>query len=107
MLKYARENGKDIKVICTETRPYLQGARLTAWSVSELGMDTRLITEQYGRLVHVTGDDSKGLYGSGPDCMDGTVANRWGHCNWPSAPVITGFPFYISRVMAVALTVVP
>jgi methylthioribose-1-phosphate isomerase len=45
MLQYARENGKDIKVICTETRPYLQGARLTAWSVSELGMDTRLITE--------------------------------------------------------------
>ena len=44
MLRFAADNGKDVKVICTETRPYLQGARLTAWSVSEMGIDTTLIT---------------------------------------------------------------
>ncbi|HNQ02716.1 MAG TPA: hypothetical protein PKN59_10540, partial [Syntrophales bacterium] len=37
MLRLARRQGKDVRVLCTETRPYLQGARLTAWSVSELG----------------------------------------------------------------------
>jgi len=45
MLVFAREQGKKVEVICTETRPYLQGARLTAWSVSELGIPVTLISD--------------------------------------------------------------
>jgi len=49
-LRAARLAGKNIKVICTETRPYLQGARLTAHSVAEMGIDALVITD--GMAAH-------------------------------------------------------
>src|SRR3954449_10543486 len=44
-------SGKRIQAICTETRPYLQGARLTAQSLAEMGVPTRLITD--GMAAHL------------------------------------------------------
>ena len=78
MLRMARENGKDVRVICTETRPYLQGARLTAWSVSELGIDTTLITDNMAAHCMSKGMVSKVFAAADRVAMDGVVANKVG-----------------------------
>ncbi len=78
MLRLAREKGKEIRVVCTETRPYLQGARLTAWSVSELGVDTTLITDNMAAHCMSRGMVRKVFAAADRVAMDGTVANKVG-----------------------------
>ena len=87
MLRFAGENGKDIKVLCTETRPYLQGARLTAWSVSEMGIDTTLITDNMAAWP-------TGLL------WTGLRPTRWARCRSRSAPGISESPFTSSGMEA-------
>jgi methylthioribose-1-phosphate isomerase len=95
MLKYARENGKEIKVICTETRPYLQGARLTAWSVSELGIDTTLITDNMAAWCMSRGMIQKVFTAADRIAMDGVVANKVGTLQLAICAGHYGIPFYI------------
>jgi methylthioribose-1-phosphate isomerase len=95
MLQYARDNGKDIKVICTETRPYLQGARLTAWSVSEMGMDTTLITDNMAAWCMSRGMIQKVFTAADRVAMDGMVANKVGTLQLAICARYFGIPFYI------------
>ena len=95
MLQYAQENGKDIKVICTETRPYLQGARLTAWSVSELGLDTTLITDNMAAHFMSRGVIDKVFTAADRIAMDGTVANKVGTLQLAISAGYYNIPFYI------------
>ena len=95
MLRMARENGKDVRVICTETRPYLQGARLTAWSVSELGIDTTLITDNMVAHCMSKGMVSKVFAAADRVAMDGVVANKVGTLQLAICAQYFNFPFYI------------
>ncbi|MBN2515397.1 MAG: s-methyl-5-thioribose-1-phosphate isomerase [Deltaproteobacteria bacterium] len=95
MLQYAKENGKDIKVICTETRPYLQGARLTAWSVSQLGLDTTLITDNMAAHFMSRGVINKVFTAADRIAMDGTVANKVGTLQLAISAKYYNIPFYI------------
>jgi methylthioribose-1-phosphate isomerase len=95
MLQYARDNGKDIKVICTETRPYLQGARLTAWSVSEMGMDTTLITDNMAAWCMSRGMIQKVFTAADRIAVDGVVANKVGTLQLAICARYFGIPFYI------------
>lgn len=95
MLQYARENGKEIQVICTETRPYLQGARLTAWSVSELGLDTTLITDNMAAHFMSRGVINKVFTAADRIAMDGTVANKVGTLQLAISARYYNIPFYI------------
>lgn len=95
MLHYAQMNGKDIKVICTETRPYLQGARLTAWSVSQLGIETTLITDNMAAHCMSRGMISKVFTAADRIAMDGTVANKVGTLQLAVAAAYYRLPFYI------------
>lgn len=95
MLQYAVENGKDIKVICTETRPYLQGARLTAWSVSQLGIETTLITDNMAAHFMSRGIISKVFTAADRIAMDGTVANKVGTLQLAISAQYYNIPFYI------------
>ena len=95
MLRIARENGKDIRVICTETRPYLQGARLTAWSVSELGIDTTLITDNMAAHCMSKGMVSKVFAAADRVAMDGVVANKVGTLQLAICAHYFDIPFYI------------
>ena len=95
MLKLARENGKDVRVICTETRPYLQGARLTAWSVSELGIDTTLITDNMAAHCMSKGMVSKVFAAADRVAMDGVVANKVGTLQLAICARYFKIPFYI------------
>lgn len=95
MLHYAKNNGKDIKVICTETRPYLQGARLTAWSVSQLGIETTLITDNMAAHCMSKQMISKVFTAADRIAMDGTVANKVGTLQLAILAKHFSVPFYI------------
>jgi len=78
MLRGSRELGKDLKVICMETRPYFQGARLTASVAQEMGFDTTVISDNMAAFAM-----SKGMidvFTSAADviCCDGTIVNKVG-----------------------------
>jgi methylthioribose-1-phosphate isomerase len=95
MLKYAKENGKDIKVVCTETRPYLQGARLTAWSVRDLGLDTTIITDNMAAHFMSLGEIDKVFTAADRIAMDGTVANKIGTLQLAICAGYFHVPFYV------------
>ena len=95
MLEYAKENGKEIKVICTETRPYLQGARLTAWSASQLDLETTLITDNMAAHFMSRGIIDKVFTAADRIAMDGTVANKVGTLQLAISAKYYNIPFYI------------
>ena len=74
----AREQGKRITIYVPETRPYLQGARLTAPALAELGIQAYLITDGMG--VHMMAQGVVSHYMTAADlvAMDGTVVNKVG-----------------------------
>jgi methylthioribose-1-phosphate isomerase len=77
-LAKAKEQGKSFTVFVPETRPYLQGARLTAPSLHEMGIDAYVITDGMG--AHYMRDGAIQLYMTAADLvtMDGTVVNKVG-----------------------------
>lgn len=95
MLGYARDHGKTIRVICTETRPYLQGARLTAWSVSQLGIPTTLVTDNMAAHCMSKGMVSKVFTAADRIAMDGVVANKVGTLQLAICANFYKIPFYI------------
>ncbi|GAA3459444.1 s-methyl-5-thioribose-1-phosphate isomerase [Saccharothrix longispora] len=74
----AQGMGKRLRFVCTETRPYLQGARLTAETLGEMGVDTTLITDGMGAAVMSTGDVDVLLTAADRVTMDGHVVNKVG-----------------------------
>ncbi|NSW81975.1 MAG: S-methyl-5-thioribose-1-phosphate isomerase [Syntrophothermus sp.] len=95
MLRYARGNGKDVKVMCTETRPYLQGARLTAWSVSQLGVDTTLITDNMAAHFMSQGLINRVFVAADRVAIDGVVANKVGTLQLAIVANYYGIPFHV------------
>ncbi|MCR4399584.1 MAG: s-methyl-5-thioribose-1-phosphate isomerase [Syntrophomonadaceae bacterium] len=78
MLQAGKRAGMEVRVIADETRPYLQGARLTAWSVAELGVPVTLITDNMAGFCMARGMVSKVFTAADRIAMDGTVANKVG-----------------------------
>ncbi|WZH38611.1 MAG: hypothetical protein PIR02_08020 [Microbacterium enclense] len=96
----AREAGREIEWIATETRPYLQGARLTAHSLRELGQRVTLITDG---MAAAALSSPRGV-GSGPIdavvtaadrvALDGSVVNKVGTLAHAAAAAAFGIPYY-------------
>ena len=78
MVRGAREQGKCIKVIATETRPHLQGARLTAYELKEDGFDVTLIADTMVGYVMKKGLVDKVITGADRITKDGYVFNKIG-----------------------------
>jgi methylthioribose-1-phosphate isomerase len=95
MLSQARDQKKRIQVICTETRPYLQGARLTAWSVSEMGIPVTLITDNMAAYCMSRGMVTKVFTAADRVALDGTIANKVGTFQLAIAAAYHHIPFYI------------
>lgn len=70
--------GKQLDVICTETRPYLQGARLTAESLAEMGVTTRVITDGMAAHLMSRGQVTRLVTAADRVTMDGHVVNKIG-----------------------------
>jgi methylthioribose-1-phosphate isomerase len=90
----ALRQGKQITAYCTETRPYLQGARLTAECLTELGVETTVVTDGMGAHLMATGLVSKLLTGADRVTMDGHVINKVGTLQLAIAAREFGVPFF-------------
>jgi len=74
----AHDDGKGISLIACETRPYLQGARLTAWEALRAGMDVTLITDNAAGALMARGQVDRVLVGADRIARNGDVANKIG-----------------------------
>jgi methylthioribose-1-phosphate isomerase len=89
-----KEMGKKIHVIATETRPYLQGSRLTAWEVAQAGIPVTLIPDCAIAQVMDKGEIDAVLVGADRVAQNGDVINKVG--TYPLALTARkyGIPFY-------------
>lgn len=77
-LAHLVEAGKKVSVVCTETRPYLQGSRLTAHSVAEMGIPVTVITDNMGACAMASGKVSRLLTAADRITASGHVINKVG-----------------------------
>ncbi|MFC7614681.1 methylthioribose-1-phosphate isomerase [Actinokineospora soli] len=89
----AQRAGKALSFVCTETRPYLQGARLTAESLAEMGVDTTLITDGMGASVLAEHRVDVLLTAADRVAMDGSVVNKVGTLGLAVAAHAFGVPY--------------
>lgn len=95
MLDYAMRQGKQVKVYCSETRPYLQGARLTAASVQKLGIPTTIVTDNMGALLMAQGKIQKFVTACDRVTMDGHIANKVGTYQYAICANYHRIPFIV------------
>jgi methylthioribose-1-phosphate isomerase len=93
----AQRAGKTLSFVCTETRPYLQGARLTAETLAEMGIDTTLITDGMGASVLAGNQVDLLLTAADRVAMDGSVVNKVGTLGLAVAAHAFGVP-YLAQV---------
>lgn len=91
----ANEAGRNVKVYACETRPLLQGARLTAWELMREGIDVTLITD--GMAAHVMRERGVDLVMLGADriARNGDAANKIGTYQHALSAKAHGIPFYV------------
>jgi methylthioribose-1-phosphate isomerase len=90
-------SGKRIRVVCTETRPYLQGSRLTAHSVAEMGIDVTVITDNMAACAMDRGMISRFMTAADRVTLSGHVINKVGTLQLAVAARHFGLP-YIAMV---------
>ncbi len=94
VVRMAYEQGKKIHVFVDETRPRLQGARLTAWELQQLGIDFTLIADNAAGHYMRTGQVDICLVGSDRTAANGDVANKIGTYKLAVVAKENGIPFY-------------
>lgn len=96
VIRAAKEAGKRIKVFADETRPFLQGARLTAWELMREGIDVTLICDNMAGNFMKQGAIDCVVVGSDRIARNGDVANKVG--TYPLAVLARehGVPFYVA-----------
>jgi methylthioribose-1-phosphate isomerase len=92
----AREQGKKLKVIATETRPLLQGARLTAWELKEAGIPFTLITDSMAGYFMSKGEIDCVIVGADRIALNGDTANKIGTYSLAVLAKENNIPFYVA-----------
>lgn len=92
----AREEGKDVKVYACETRPMLQGARLTAWELKKIGIDVTVICDSMAATLMQQGRINKVIAGADRIAKNGDTANKIGTYNLAVLCRYHKIPFYIA-----------
>ncbi|MEZ0071990.1 hypothetical protein [Planotetraspora sp. GP83] len=90
----AQEAGKRLEFVCTETRPYLQGARLTAATLVEMGYRPTVITDGMVAAAMADGLADVALTAADRVTMDGHVVNKVGTLGVALAARAFDLPFY-------------
>lgn len=98
MLREAKSRGKNLKIFCPETRPYFQGARLTATVCSQMGFDTTVITDNMPAFVMQKEGIDVFTCAADAICLDGYVVNKIGTFQIAIAAKYMGIPFFVSGV---------
>ena len=96
VIKAAKEQGKQIDVIATETRPLLQGARLTAWELMQENIPTTLITDSMAGYFMSRGKINCVIVGADRIAANGDTANKIGTYTLAVLAKENGIPFYVA-----------
>jgi methylthioribose-1-phosphate isomerase len=100
IIRMAWEEGKRFKVYHTETRPVLQGARLTAWELARIGIPGTMIVDGAAGLLLARGEVSMVVVGADRIVVNGDTANKIGTYLLALAAKAHGVPFYVAAPMS-------
>jgi methylthioribose-1-phosphate isomerase len=96
VIRAAIEQGKNVTVLADETRPFLQGARLTAWELVHDGIDTTVITDNMAGSMMRAGLVDLVVVGADRIAANGDVANKIGTYTVAVLAKEHGLPFYVA-----------
>lgn len=96
VLYSAAEAGKRFRVFADETRPLLQGARLTAWELQQAGIDVTLICDNMAAQVMREGKVQLVIVGADRIAKNGDTANKIGTYGVALLAKAHGIPFYVA-----------
>jgi methylthioribose-1-phosphate isomerase len=96
VVRAAFEAGKDVAVLAGETRPFLQGARLTAWELHRDGIPVTLLTDGMPGWLMQRGEVSCVVVGADRIAANGDVANKIGTYGLAVLASHHGVPFYVA-----------
>src|SRR5213078_4996339 len=91
---------KNVSVIACETRPYLQGARLTAWECVQEGIPCTLITDSMAGHLMSRGEVDVAIVGADRIAANGDVANKIGTYSLAVLARRHGIPFYVAAPLS-------
>jgi methylthioribose-1-phosphate isomerase len=94
VIRTAHEQGKRIHVLVDETRPRLQGARLTAWELEQYGIPYEIISDNMSGYFLRAGKAQKVFFGADRVAANGDVANKIGSYMLALAAYDNGVPVY-------------
>ena len=100
VIRAAAEQGKQIAVLADETRPFLQGARLTAWELVKDGIDTTVITDNMAGAMMRSRQVDLVVVGADRIAANGDVANKIGTYSVAVLAKEHGIPFYVAAPLS-------
>jgi methylthioribose-1-phosphate isomerase len=100
VIRAAAEAGKRVAVLADETRPFLQGARLTAWELVKDGIDTTVITDNMSASMMRLGHVDLVVVGADRIAANGDVANKIGTYGVAVLAKEHGLPFYVAAPLS-------
>jgi methylthioribose-1-phosphate isomerase len=96
VIRGLRDAGKRVRVIASETRPVLQGARLTAWELARDGFDVTVVTDNMVAQLFARGVVNAVVVGADRIARNGDVANKIGTYGVACLAHLHGVPFYVA-----------
>lgn len=100
VIRAARDSGKTIAVFADETRPYLQGSRLTAWELQRDGIDVTVITDSMAGHFFSKGTFDAVIVGADRIAANGDAANKIGTYSVAVLAATHGVPFYVAAPLS-------
>ena len=95
-IRAAHDSGKKPHVLVDETRPFLQGSRLTAWELQQIGIPLTLITDNMAAYFMRRGEVDCIIVGADRIVANGDVANKIGTYGLAVLACAHGIPFYVA-----------
>ena len=100
VIRAAAEQGKKVAVLADETRPFLQGARLTAWELVKDGIDTTVITDSMAGALMRDGEIDLVVVGADRIAANGDTANKIGTYGVAVLAREHNVPFYVAAPLS-------
>ncbi len=100
VIRAAHDQGKKIRVFADETRPFLQGARLTCWELDRRGIPVVLITDNMAGWFMKNGEIQAVVVGADRIARNGDTANKIGTYSVAVLAKAHGIPFYVAAPMS-------
>jgi methylthioribose-1-phosphate isomerase len=100
VVRSARDQGKSVSVVANETRPYLQGARLTAWEMVQERIPVTVVTDNMAGFLMSRGEIDMLIVGADRIAANGDVANKIGTYTLAVLAQRHGLPFYVAAPLS-------